>query len=340
MNWLNTLLSNDATADNIVLWGLPAVIGVVLVVVAFMLGDDSEDRRKRRIKRVQDFKANRGPLTPEQVISIRRNMTDSSVPLFDMLIKRFLPRPEVLRQRISSAGLSTTLGTYLGICIGLVVIVTLGLLMVAVIPKAAAPLIGLFIGIGLPHMVLSFLGSRRHNKFIAYFPEAIDLMVRGLKSGLPINESMKAAGQEIADPVGYEFRQITDQVRVGTKVEEAMQEAGKRLSIKEFNFMNVAMNIQAETGGNLAETLTNLSDVLRKRRQLKLKIKALSSEAKASAYIIGSLPFIMTGLIYMTNADYIMTLYTDPRGNLMVLVGLLWFAIGGSVMYKMVKFET
>jgi len=339
MNWLNTLLSGDGAADNIVIWGLPAVIGVVLVVVAFLLGDDSEERWKRRVKRVQDFRRRQGPLTPEQAISIRRKTEDSSIPLFDMMIKRFLPRPDVLRQRITSAGLRITLGTYLTICFSIFAVVAGAALFLEFIPKGAAPLIGLFFGIGLPHLAIGFLAKRRHGKFISFFPEAIDLMVRGLKSGLPITESMKAAGNEIADPVGSEFRQITDQVRVGTKLEEAMQEAGKRLNIQEFNFMNVAMNIQAETGGNLAETLGNLSDVLRRRRQLKLKIKALSSEAKASAYIIGSLPFIMTGLIYMTNEHYIMTLFTDPRGNMMVAVGLLWFALGAGVMYKMVRFE-
>ncbi|HMB77257.1 MAG TPA: type II secretion system F family protein [Kiloniellaceae bacterium] len=339
MNWINTLLSGDAAAENLVIWGLPAVIGVVLVVVAFLLGDDSEERWKRRVKRVQDFRQRKGPLTPEQAISIRRKTQDSSIPLFDLMIKRFLPRPDVLRQRITKAGLHISLGTYLSICIGIFAIVTTAMALLEVIPNLAAPLIGLFLGVGIPHIVVGILAKRRHGKFISLFPEAIDLMVRGLKSGLPINESMKAAGNEIADPVGYEFRQITDQVRVGTKLEEAMQDAGKRLNIQEFNFMNIAMNIQSETGGNLAETLNNLSDVLRKRRQLKLKVKALSSEAKASAYIIGSLPFIMTGLIYMTNEHYIMTLFTDPRGNLMVLGGLLWFAIGAGVMFKMVRFE-
>ena len=339
MNWLNTLFSGDAAAENLVLWGLPAVIGIVLVVVAFFLGDDSEDRRRRRIKRVQDHRRRSGPMTPEQVISIRRKMEDSSIPFFDMLIKRCLPRPDILRQRLSSAGLKISVGAYLGICIGLFAIVTIAMVMITVIPNLAAPLIGLFAGLGLPHVVVGFLGNRRRAKFIGAFPEAIDLMVRGLKSGLPINESMKAVGQEIVYPVGYEFQQITDQVRVGTKVEQAMEDAGRRLNIQEFNFMNVAMSIQAETGGNLAETLSNLSDVLRKRRQLKMKIKALSSEAKASAYIIGSLPFIMTGLIYMTNESYIMTLYHDPRGNLAVLAGLVWFALGGCVMFKMVRFE-
>lgn len=306
-----------------------------------LAGDDSGERRRRRIKRVQSHgRRTSTSMTPEQIISIRRRTSDSSIPILDLLIKRVLPRPEVLRNRLAATGSKITLGTYLAICIGIFAVVTLAGVIVTAIPNIAAPLLGLFAGLGLPHMAVSFLGKRRKAKFINHFPEAIDLMVRGLKSGLPVNESLKVAGEEIADPVGLELRHVTDQVRIGTKVEKALDDAGKRLEIQEFNFMNIAMSIQAETGGNLAETLGNLSDVLRKRRQLKLKIRALSSEAKASAYIIGSLPFIMTGIIHMTNEEYLMLLYTDPRGNMAVIAGLVWFAIGAFVMWKMVRFET
>ena len=340
MNSLTALLG-DGQMESLVIWGLPAIVGLMMALVAMVAGDDSDERRRRRIKRVQSHgRRTSTSMTPEQIISIRRRTSDSSIPIFDFLIKRVLPRSEVLRNRLAATGSKITLGTYLTICIGIFAAVTLAGVIVAAIPNIAAPLLGLFAGLGLPHMVVGFLGKRRRGKFINHFPEAIDLMVRGLKSGLPINESLKVAGEEIADPVGLELRQITDQVRIGTKVEKALDDAGKKLDIQEFNFMNIAMSIQAETGGNLAEALSNLSDVLRKRRQLKLKIRALSSEAKASAYIIGSLPFIMTGIIHMTNENYLMVLYTDPRGNMAVIAGLVWFAIGAFVMWKMVRFET
>ena len=340
MNSLTTLLG-DGQMDSLVIWGLPAIVGLMMALVAGVPGDDSAERRRRRIKRVQSHGRHTSTsMSPEQIVSIRRRTSDSSIPIFDFLIKRVLPRPEVLRNRLAATGSKISLGTYLAICIGIFAVVTLAGVIVAAIPNLAAPLLGLFAGLGLPHMVVGFLGKRRKAKFINHFPEAIDLMVRGLKSGLPVNESLKVAGEEIADPVGLELRHIIDQVRIGTKVEKALDDAGKRLGIQEFNFMNIAMSIQAETGGNLAETLGNLSDVLRKRRQLKLKIRALSSEAKASAYIIGSLPFIMTGIIHMTNENYLMVLYTDPRGNLAVIAGLVWFAIGAFVMWKMVRFET
>jgi tight adherence protein B len=206
-------------------------------------------------------------------------------------------------------------------------------------PLLLSALAGLLMMILIPHAVVGFLVRRRRNKFIANFPEAIDLMVRGLRSGLPITESIRTAGAEIVAPVGTELQNVTDSVRLGAKLEEALWETSRRLDIQEFNFFTIALAIQSETGGNLAETLANLSDVLRRRRQLKLKIKALSSEAKASAYIIGSLPFIMAILIYLINPTYISELWIDPRGVFLVGIGLTSFAVGAGVMYKMVKFE-
>ena len=183
------------------------------------------------------------------------------------------------------------------------------------------------------------VSARRKQKFLTMLPDALDLIVRGLKSGLPIVESIKTAGEEVPDPVGIELRNVTDGVRLGAKMEEALAEASDRLGLQEFKFFTISLAIQSETGGNLTETLSNLADVLRKRRQLKLKIRALSSEAKASAYIIGSLPFVMAGLIYLVNTSYIMPLVTDPRGNMLVAGGFVSFFIGGVVMYRMVKFE-
>ena len=316
---------------------LPAIAGLILVVIALLVGDGSDERFKRRVKRVKDQSSPQA--VQQQVISIRRKTEDSSIPFFDAFIKRAVPRPELLRHRLGRSGLNITLGTYLTINLGLAVVVSAAAFVPVFIPKIAAPLIGLFVGVGIPHMVVSFLIVRRRNKFIGHFPEAIDLMVRGLKSGLPIGESIKVAGEEIADPVGSELRHITDEVRMGKKIEDALQETAERLNLQEFNFMTVAMSIQAETGGNLAETLQNLSDVLRRRRQLKLKIKALSSEAKASAYIIGSLPFVMAVLIHLSSPKYLLPLVQDPRGHFIIFLGFMCFLVGIGVMYKMVKFD-
>jgi len=335
---LDSLFGPAGLSGQSVVWIVTGLVGLLLVVIILLLGDESSATMKRRVKRVQNTKSRR-PTAMEKVISVRRQDKDSNIAIFDLLIKRMLPRPELLRNLIARTGLKLRVGSYLMICLGTFTVATAGMLFVPEVPMVAAPLVGIFAGIGLPYMVVDFLGKRRKAKFIQNFPEAIDLMVRGLKSGLPISEAIKVCAEEIIDPVGTEMQSITDNVRMGKKMEDAMLETGARLDMQEFNFMTVAMTIQAETGGNLAETLTNLSDVLRKRRMLKLKIKALSSEAKTSAYIIGSLPFIMAVLIYVTNENYLSPLWLDPRGHLAVMAGLLWFAMGAGVMYKMVRFE-
>src|SRR3546814_6834106 len=140
-------------------------------------------------------------------------------------------------------------------------------------------------------MAVGYLVNKRQDKFLAIFPEAIDLIVRGLKSGLPVTESINAVGREMDDPIGTEFRRIGDDIRFGKTMTEALWAATDRLSVAEFKFFVISLSVQQETGGNLAETLGNLSGILRSRQQMKLKVRAMSSEGRASAMIIGSLPF-------------------------------------------------
>lgn len=313
------------------------VLGMLSIFLLIFGGNAAEKQTRRRIDRIK--RSNAPALTPQHMVSIRRDDGGSGSALLDSLVQTLVPRPELLRLRLASAGLRTSLGKYLVICLT-VGLFFFGLLFyLKLVPLLVAGLIGLFTAIMFPHIVVGFLVTRRRNRFIANFPEAIDLMVRGLRSGLPITESIRTAGQEIVDPVGAELRRITDSVRLGAKLDEALWDTSLRLNIQEFNFFTVALSIQSETGGNLAETLANLSDVLRRRRQLKLKIKALSSEAKASAYIIGSLPFVMALLIFLVNPGYLDDLWIDPRGIFLVFIGFCSFAIGITVMYKMVKFE-
>jgi len=337
MSAFDKILDGSASLGELLIYAIP-VVGLLLVLAAMFLSNDDERQLNKRITRVKSPNGSASAAS-SQSVSIRRVTRDSSIEAIDFLIKRLVPQPEKLRNRLASAGLKPALGPYLMICAGLCVVTGVGMLFVPMVPKIACLPIGLLIGFGLPHAVVGILVSRRRNKFIALFPDAIDLMVRGLKSGLPITESIKVASEEIDDPVGYEFRQVVDSLKMGTNLDEALNEMNKRLDIQEFNFLTVAMTIQAETGGNLAETLENLGEVLRMRRHLKLKIKALSSEAKASAYIIGSLPFVMAGLIYLTNPGYITKLIIDPRGHVMIAMGLCSFAVGIGTMWKMVRFE-
>jgi tight adherence protein B len=181
--------------------------------------------------------------------------------------------------------------------------------------------------------------TRRIAKFNNNFPDAIELMVRGLRSGLPITETLGIVAAEIHGPVGIEFRMVADKMKIGRTMEAALQETADRLGTAEFQFFVITLAIQRETGGNLAETLSNLADVLRKRAQMKLKIRAMSSESKASAYIVGSLPFIVFGLVYMMNPHYMAGFFSDQRLMVAGIGGMVWMGIGVFIMAKMVNFE-
>ena len=272
-------------------------------------------------------------------IAIKRGESTGAMGELERTIGRWLPRKAALEARLARTGKRLTIGHYA------IAIVAVGLIQaaLAIFVFGLSPLIGglsgLAQGLLLPHVVVGFLGRRRLKAFTSGFPEAIDLIVRGLRSGLPISESIVTVSKEIGDPIGTEFKLIDQSIRLGRSIEEAMWDTAQRIDTPEFKFFIISISVQRETGGNLAETLDNLSDILRRRRQMKLKVKAMSSEARASAYIIGSLPFAMFGILMLVNFDYVMELFHDPRGVIMVGVGLTSMLIGVLVMAKMVRFE-
>ena len=297
----------------------------------------SRRRMRGRVESVRRRWAGGAPV-PVAHASVKRNETSAN-PGLERFAKRFLPNQAELKRRLARTGRDIPLGTYL--LANLAVAVGTGVVVAAVFgpPTGLVLLVAAGAGLALPHMVIGRMGAKRLARFGAIFPEAIDLMVRGLKSGLPITESLNAVGREMADPVGLEFRRIADNVKFGQSLEEALWEAAGRLDTPAFKFFVISLSVQRETGGNLGETLANLSDILRRRRRMRLKIKAMSSEARASAYILGSLPFIMFAILLMLNYDYEMTLFTDPRGLMMVGGGLTILTMGIAVMAKMVRFE-
>ena len=247
-------------------------------------------------------------------------------------------RSEALAMRLNRTGKSWTVSQYLYTSIGLGLAVA-----VVVFIQSNAPLlslgVGAAVGAGLPHLVVGYFIKKRTNDFVSKFPDGLELLVRGLRSGLPVTETLGVVAQEVPGPVGVEFRGIVDRIKVGKTMEDSLQDTADKLGIPEFNFFTITLAIQRETGGNLAETLSNLADVLRKRGQMKLKIKAMSSESKASAYIVGSLPFIVFGLILWVNPGYIGGFFTDDRLIVAGLGGLTWMGIGVFIMAKMVSFE-
>ncbi len=335
MNVFEFLGGPDAGAEALIIVLLP--IGCILLLFGLFSGNERAPLY-RRMEAVKAHHEKRGS-NAAQISIARQKQKGSEIKFFDNLLKRVLPRQEVLRLRIERAGMSFSIGIYVltSLLIAMAGAFLTGTMAGA--PTAIAILTGITMGLSLPHSILGWLIKRRQTRFIEHFPDAIDLMVRGLKAGLPIGESIKTAGQEIPDPVGLELRRVTDGIRIGRQMDDILWEASRRVNLQEFDFFTIALSIQAETGGNLAETLGNLTDVLRGRRQLKRKIRALSSEAKASAYIIGSLPFIMTLLIYLVNKEYLIGLFSDPRGQAMIGFGLFMIFAGAGVMFKMVKFE-
>jgi len=267
-----------------------------------------------------------------------RKIATSRASQMDLTFARVLPNPALLQKRLNMTGKTWTVGKYGLATLGLIVIPTL-LLAMRGAPLLLALFVGLVVGLGLPHMVVGYFIKRRIAKFTAKFPDAIELLVRGLRSGLPITETMGVVGQEVPGPVGEEFRAVADRMKIGRTMDSALQETSDRLGTPEFQFFVITIAIQRETGGNLAETLANLANVLRMRGQMKLKIKAMSSESKASAYIIGSLPFIVFGLIWYINGSYMQNFFIDQRLIIAGLGGMVWMSIGAFIMRQMINFE-
>ncbi|MGC1469901.1 MAG: type II secretion system F family protein [Sphingorhabdus sp.] len=243
-----------------------------------------------------------------------------------------------LRLRLQQTGKKWALNQYLYVSGG-IFIALFGILTIKGAPMLLAIGGATFLALAVPHFSVSYLIGKRITNFTAKFPEAIELLVRGLKSGLPVGETLGVVAREIPGPVGEEFKIVTEKIKIGKTMEDALQDTADRLGTPEFQFFVITLAIQRETGGNLAETLSNLADVLRKRAQMKLKIRAMSSESKASAYIVGSLPFIVFGLVWSVNPEYLSGFFVEQRLMIAGMIGLVWMGIGVGIMAKMVSFE-
>jgi len=310
-------------------------LGTALLLLKLASGPSASKALKRRMELVKERHAE--GVTAAAQAQIRKLMANRA-SRFEGIASTIIPRPALLRKRLEMTGKDISLAKYVIFSLALAA-VTMALLMFRGSPFFLALFVGLFVGVGLPHFVVGKLIIRRINKFNSNFPDAIELMVRGLRSGLPISETLGVVAAEIGGPVGIEFRAVADKMKIGRTMEMALQETADRLGTPEFQFFVITLAIQRETGGNLAETLSNLADVLRKRAQMKLKIRAMSSESKASAYIVGSLPFVVFTLVWMINPSYMGNFFSDQRLIVAGLGGLVWMSIGAFIMAKMVNFE-
>jgi tight adherence protein B len=243
-----------------------------------------------------------------------------------------------LEQRIAQAGLTTTRTIFL------IASAAFGLLVAfLVFVFNSDPLVavgaGVVAGVGAPHWLLGFLARRRIAKFIAEFPGAVDIIIRGVKAGLPVADCFRMIAGEAAEPVRSEFRQIVESQTIGLSIAEATERFADRVPVAEASFFSIVISLQQKAGGNLSEALTNLAGVLRERKKMKAKVRAMSAEAKASAGIIGSLPFLVGLVVWFTNPAYIAVLFNTTVGNIIIGASLLWMAIGVFIMQKMIDFE-
>ena len=243
-----------------------------------------------------------------------------------------------MRATLAQAGFELTPARFYTYSAIFAAVVTLGYLLLGypLIGALAMPIVA---GVGLPRFVVNFAAKRRRNKFISGFADAVDVIVRGIRSGLPIGECLNIIGRESPEPIAGEFRSIVEGIKLGLSLEASIERSLERIPVAELKFFSIVLTIQQQTGGNLAETLSNLSDILRARKRMGDKIAALSQEAKSSAAIIGSLPFLLALVLSLVNPDYMSPLFQQDAGKVMIGGGLTWMAIGVFVMKQMISFE-
>ncbi len=309
-------------------------VGIFLLIATAFLGPSTNKATSRRLGAVKlrhsDSENTKVEAQMKRAIAARKPiMQGEGVNI---------SRTDKLRLRLAQTGKSWTLKQYLTVSLSLFTFLFL-LLALRGAPLYLAICVGALVGLGIPHFVVGYLIKKRINDFTVNFPDAIELLVRGLKSGLPVSETLNVISREVPGPVGEEFKFVTEKIKIGKTMEDALQEAADRMGTPEFQFFTITLAIQRETGGNLAETLGNLANVLRERAKMKLKIKAMSSESKASAYIIGALPFMVFGMIYNVNPSYMLGFFSDERLIIAGLGGACWMGIGVFIMSKMISFE-
>jgi len=314
-------------------------IGVALTfgIVALAVSDSAASRRFNRRVDVMRDRA-QGVLASEEAAarSLSRQRNTSTI---DRFARTWLPRRDLLAARLARTGRTITIGQYAMACAGVSALAASGLTVATRIGIVPSLLLGLLIGTDLPHLVIGRLGKRRLAAFIRLFPDAIDLIVRALRSGLPVSEAIVGAGHEIADPVGAELRQIEDGMKMGRDLDSLLWDTAKRIDASEFRFFVIALSVQRETGGNLAETLSNLSDVLRRRRQMQAKARAMASETRATTMILGGLPVAVILVLSLTSPAYLAPLINDVRGLVLDAIALGMLTTGVVIMNKMAKFE-
>jgi tight adherence protein B len=335
-------MSPDGSGISLPLIALLAACALFLLLsatVAFLLVDRFGTRARLRSRvaaiagggMVAEVRDPKSPLKRTRQI---RNKLEESGQSNSGKVKR---RVE-LRLRIERAGLAMDLRTFyvlsaVSAAAGSGLFLLFGyppIFLLAVVPVT---------GIGLPRFILGHLAGKRQRAFTMHFADAIDIIVRGIRSGLPVGECLNIIARESPEPVKGEFYQLVEGQRLGMTLKKALEQACRRMPTADMKFFAIVLNLQQQTGGNLAETLANLSGILRARKKMGDKIKAMSSEARMTATIIGSMPFLISLMIYAISPDYISLLWTDPLGKKIFYGGLLWMSTGVFIMKQMISFQ-
>ena len=326
--------------DQLLFLGLVAVAALSVIVVIYMLVapyTTGERRAELRLQNVSVVGPKTGNKIQDAANNRKRQVADT---LKDLERKQAALKKVTLRQKLMQAGLEVDPKTFWvasGVCGGVIMVATF--LLAPKFNFIIPVLLGVAGALGLPRFILAKLVQKRQKKFLNEFANAIDIIVRGVKSGLPLNECLNIIARESPDPVGSEFRDVCEQQRVGVPLQQCFERMMERVPLAEVRFFGIVIGIQQTAGGNLSEALGNLSGVLRDRKTMAAKVQALSAEAKASAAVLGSLPFIVMILVYVTTPDYIALLWQKTRGNFMLLGSGVWMTCGLLMMKKMINFK-
>jgi tight adherence protein B len=300
------------------------------VIFVFVGGDDKATKRLQSVskpgRRMNDAVADRAAKKKQ----IAETVAD--------LEKKGRRKRVDFQTRIEQAGWTIRKGPFLAIFAGVgaaVALVTYVKFGNAILSVALA----LAIAFGLPNLVISRRRASRIKKFVDNLPEALDIIVRGVRAGLPVNDTLRIIANEAKEPVKSEFRRVIEQQQLGISVPDALAKLATRVPATETNFFAIVIEIQSKAGGNLSEAVGNLSRTVRERKRMRGKIAAMSMEALASAAIIGVVPFVVTFALYMTSPAYMSLLFTTSHGRIVALIGISWMAIGGIAMKKMISFD-
>jgi tight adherence protein B len=312
-----------------------------LAAFAAVAGVVGRVSRRRYLRRLQAVYARGSGRAVAAATATAQSLArpESSTPRIDRVARRWVPRREILAARLARTGRNISIGQYVLTVIGVAGVAVLTLIALAPLGQLTCTLIGLSLGLWLPHLIVSRMGKRRVAAFIALFPDAIDMMVRALRSGLPVSEAIVGASHEISDPVGSELSLVENGMRLGRDLETLLWDIAKRIDAPEFRFFIIAMSVQRETGGNLAETLGNLAEALRRRRQMRAKVRAMSSETRATTMILGGLPVVVIGLLAMISPHYLQPLFHDVRGYVLDGIAVAMLVTGVTIMNRMARFE-